>query len=584
MRGRNRFFPLIDFFSGNPTRLSSWVLIFFLTAFSGCARLSPGPSQTDIWRSTEREPVWIRHDLPPGDGFVYLKASASSRTNRGDAREKARGSLADMLVGRFVSEGFHFTDRSRRSFYRRLLGDIASDHGPLRVVDSWETKTLPNPANPFLVERHAWILVRAPADFVSSLGKELQTVDRERFRRIRSRHRKIYREMKKEDGTEPLLLLAENRRAFRSIHSRKSLSRDNLRQFDRYVKSEYALWSEFAGSATVRSVHFGRRHPMRIPLPLERPTLFLLEARFKMAKRRYPLQNFDPRLSLSPVLSLLPFPPPPILWRGKDVSSSPYRLLSLYWSADLGWYDRYKEKNRLVYRCLPTSLSGTSQCHVYRWPLAGESSILHVRFKPVKKDEGNLLKQDVAKKVHGRFPVRFPGPRGRHPLMVLVQPESSGRPNGPRLAARIRFLDLLKNDLSGKGFLIVPSGGQSVADASSSIKLHQPFRLTIRWRFPKGLSKSLGGSSFVVRQIVWNASVSDPRGIMLWNARGNLSGAGVGEEEALNEAMNGLRKTLAEKLSRLLWVRPAELPDDRFVVMRMSLLDGRAYCGEEESP
>jgi hypothetical protein len=71
---------------------------------------------------------------------------------------------------------------------------------------------------------------------------------------------------------------------------------------------------------------------------------------------------------------------------------------------------------------------------------------------------------------------------------------------------------------------------------------------------------------------------------MLWNARGNLSGAGLGEEEALNEAMNGLRKTLAEKLSRLLWVRPAEMPDDRFVVMRMSLLDGRAYCGEEESP
>ena len=100
----------------------------------------------------------------------------------------------------------------------------------------------------------------------------------------------------------------------------------------------------------------------------------------------------------------------------------------------------------------------------------------------------------------------------------------------------------------------------------------------------KRVSKTLGGTSFTLSQIEWSAAVSDVRGEILWRSRGSLSGTGIGEKEAIGEALSELRKSLVKTLSRLLWVRPAERPDDRFAVMRMSLLDGRAYCGEEDSP
>lgn len=582
MRGRNRIFHLSDLFPRSRI-CCPWIVLFLFLVVSGCAHFSTGSSASDIWRSTSREPVWIRHDLPPQNGFVYLKSSATSRTSLADARNKAKGALADMLVGRFLSMGFHFTDRSRESYRQRILESIALQEKSLSVVDSWETKTLPDPRNPFLIERHAWILVRAASDYVESFRQKLETSDRERFDRIRRRHREIYQRLRGNDGTKILLLLARNRRAFRSIHALKTLSPDDRKRFDRYLKNEFVLWDQFMGSATVRSLDFGRR-PLRISSPFEGPTVFSLDAAFRMAGREYPLQNFKPVMFLQPVLSLLPFPPPPILWRGTDVSSSPYRLLSLYWSADLGWYDRYKEKNRLVYHCTPTSAYGKSLCQVRRWPLPVKSAILKVGLEPLKKDGESPLRKYVAEKVHGRFPVWFPGPRGSHPLEVQVLRDSGEPLNGARVEGQIRFVRDLERDLSSDGFWVVHSDTGPKSRGPAFRHSHQRFRLILHWSFLGERSKKLGATSLVIRQIVWNASVSNFRGETLWGTRGKVSGAGVGPTEAMNEALAGLRKTVAKKLSALLWRRPTELPDDRFSVMRMSLLDGRSFCGEDESP
>ena len=582
MRGRIRFLPLIDLFAENSRRFF-WSLILFLTFFSGCAHLSPTSSSSYIWRSTKREPVWIRHDLPPRSGFVYLRSTATSRTSLAEARAQARENLADALVKRFVSEKFHFTKASREKLKKHILDDLQLT-GPLVVVDSWETKTLPHSENPFLIQRSVWILVRAPSGYVPALRRELKEADRERFRRIRVRHQNIERALRQKDGTTILLLLAENRRGFRSIHAKSSLSADDQRRFARYLKAEDTLWSAFRGSSVLRSLQTAG-HSVKIYLPLRRPTSFLLYAGFKISKKDYPLTGFLPQMSLSPVLPLLPFPPPPLYWRGSDVSASPYRVLSLYWSADLGWYDRYRDSDRLVYHCTRTSFSGMSRCQVDRWPLAGETSSLELRLDfPKNGPEGNLL-QKAAEKVRGKIPVRFPGSRGSHPLFVRIRGGASEE-IGPKslVSGQREFGEPFKEDLVQKGFLVFPGSGRAGEKQSLFLKTHRPFTLDVRWKSSKRLSKTLGGTLFVLDRIDWAASVSGPPGAILWAGQGHVFGTGVGKGEATVEALKELRRSLVNTLSRLLWVRPAERPDDRFIVMRLSLLDGRAYCGEEESP
>ena len=582
MRGRIRFLSLIDLFP-EISRKFSWSLILFLIFFSGCAHLSTGSASSDIWRSTKREPVWIRHDLPPRSGFLYLRSAASSRTSLAEARKQARKNLADALVNRFVSEKIHFTKASREKLEKHILDDLQLT-GPLVVVDSWETKTLPHPENPFLIQRNVWILVRVPAGYVPALRREFETADRSRFRRIRVRHQNIERALRKKDGTTILFLLAQNRRGFRSIHAWSSLPVDDQKRLAHYLKVEDALWREFRASSVLRSLQ-SAGHSVKIYLPLRRPTILFLYAGFKISGKEYPLTGFLPRMFLSPALPMLPFPPPPVYWRGSDVSDSPYRVLSLYWSADLGWYDRYRDFNRLVYHCLRTSFSGVSQCQVDRWPLAGEVSSLNLRLDYPKNGKERNLLQKAAEKVRGRIPVRFPGPRGSHPLFVRLR-EGSSDETGHRalVAGKREFAEHLREDLVQKGFLVFPGSGKAGERQSSFLKTHRPFFLEVRWKSSRRLLKTLGGTPFVLEQFDWSASVSDNRGIRLWSRRGIVTGTGVGEKEATSEALHELRRSLSGTLSRLLWVRPAERPDDRFIVMRLSLLDGRAYCGEEKSP
>lgn len=564
--------------------LALLALVLFL---DGCARLETASGPHAVWQSAPREPVWVRHALPPAKGNVYLVASAKSRASRREALGKARAKLAETLVTRLEEAGFHFTPASRGTLLEEFRGEMSNRKGPLVLEDFWEYETQPDGRNPFLLERHAWILVRAPVDFLRKVKERLGARDRWRFRRIRNRHLRLLRLLKKEDGTPALLLLAKNRHSFQEIHSLASLPQGDRNRYARILKEEYGLWSQFLGSSSVHSP-FTEGHPLRVTNATGERTTFSLDARFRDNVRSHAISGFVPVLSLRPVLPLLPFPPPPILWRGDGVKNSPYRALSLYWSADLGWYGQYRIKNRLLYRCSRTAGDGESRCYVDRWPASGKRSLVHVGLAPGGNISDAMVARVIANKVHDRFPVLFPGPRGTHrlDLFVSMDPPFHGKKRGPE--ENTDFLKKFLSDLSREGFLVRAAENQHVPVNRNTFQKHRndssEALLLLHWHPLGSRSRMMGDNTLVVRKIGWNAEVRDGGGNVLWGAAGKLSGAGLSDKEALGEALDLLGKKVSGALSRLLWVRPMEAPDDRFMVMRASLLDSRAFCREDVSP
>ncbi|MHB1925788.1 MAG: hypothetical protein ACYCRD_00765 [Leptospirillum sp.] len=565
-------------------RTAFWFLVLIL---DGCAHIETDSGPTAVWQSAPQEPVWVHHALPPSRGNVYLVAQAKSRAGRPEALEKAREKLAESLVKRLEASGLHFTAGTRRTLLERFRGDTSRRNGPLVLVDSWEYETQPDTRNPFLLERHAWILVRAPVNFLRNVEEELGARDRQRFRRIRNRHLRLLGYLKQEDGTPSLILLAKNRRSFREIHAIASFSQKDRERYFLILKEEYGLWNQFLGSSSIRS-SYNVDHPLKVTDTTGRKTTFSLYARFRDNFRSHGISGFVPVLSLRPVLPLLPFPPPPILWRGGGVGNTPYRALSLYWSGDLGWYGQYRVKNRLLYRCSRTSGDGKGQCRVDRWPASGNTSLVHVGLVPGDDKTDSTVARDIANKVHGRFPAEFPGPRETHRLKISVSVDPSFHGNSLGLQEEADFLKNFASDLSREGFVVRLPGNQGkVRRRISPREIGGAFseaELRLHWHPLDARSRILGGNNLVVRRIGWGAEVRDAGNHVLWGASGELSGAGVGRKEALEEAMDMLGKNVSRTLSRLLWVRPGEEPDDRFMVMRAPLLDGRAYCVEDLSP
>lgn len=560
-----------------------WLLVLIL---DGCAHIETDSGPTAVWQSAPQEPVWVHHALPPSRGNVYLVARAKSRAGRPETLAKARETLAESLVKRLEASGLHFTAGSRRTLLERFRGEISRRKGPLVLVDSWEYETQPDTRNPFLLERHAWVLVRAPVNFLRNIKEELGSMDRQRFRRIRNRHLRLLAYLKQEDGTPSLILLAKNRRSFREIHAIASLSREDRKRYFLILKEEYGLWNQFLGSSSIRS-SYNMDHPLKVTDATGSKTSFSLDARFRDNLRSHGISGFVPVLFLRPVLPLLPFPPPPILWRGGGVENTPYRALSLYWSGDLGWYGQYREKNRLLYRCSRTSGDGEGQCRVDRWPASGKTSLVHVGLVPGDDKTDSKVAWDLAKKVHGRFPVEFPGPRETHRLKISVSVDTSFHGNSLGLREEADFLKNFASDLSREGFVVRLPGNRGKVLRRISREIGGAFseaELRLHWHPLDSRSRILGGNKLVVRRIGWRAEVRDAGNHVLWGASGELSGAGVGGKEALEEALDMLGKNVSRTLSRLLWVRPGEEPDDRFMVMRAPLLDGRAYCVEDLSP
>jgi len=194
---------------------------------------------------------------------------------------------------------------------------------------------------------------------------------------------------------------------------------------------------------------------------------------------------------------------------------------------------------------------------------------------------------DIANKVHDRFPVVFPGPRETHRLKISISMDPSFHGNSLGSQEEADFLKHFASDLSRAGFVVRLPGNRGkvlrrisreIGGASSEAELR------LHWHPLDSRSRILGGNKLVVRRIGWRAEVRDGGNHVLWGASGELSGAGVGGKEALEEALDMLGKNVSRTLSRLLWVRPGEEPDDRFMVMRAPLLDGRAYCVEDLSP
>lgn len=565
-------------------RTAFWLLVLIL---DGCAHIETDSGPPSVWQSAPQEPVWVHHSLPPSRGNVFLVAQARSRASRQDALEKARTTLAESLVRHLEASGLHFTAGTRRTLLDRFRGEISRRNRPLVLVDSWEYETQPDSRNPFLLERHAWILVRAPAAFLPKVEEKLRSMDRQRFSRIRNRHLRLLRYLKQEDGTPSLILLARNRHSFREIHAIASLSREDRERYARILKEEYGLWSQFLGSASIRS-SFDSDHPLRVMDATGKETSFSLDARFRDNVRSHGIAGFAPILSLRPVLPLLPFPPPPIQWRGGSVEKSPYRALSLYWSGDLGWYGQYRAKNRLLYRCSRTSGDGESRCRVDHWPASGRTSMVHVGLAPGDKKTDSKVAGDIANKVHDRFPVVFPGPRETHRLKISVFMDPSLHGNGFASQEEADFLKNFASDLFREGFVVRLPGKQGkivqrISSRETSASFSQA-ELRLHWHLLDSRSRILGGNNLVVRRIGWRAEVREAGNHVLWGASGELSGAGVGGKEALEEGLDMLGKKVSRALSRLLWVRPGEEPDDRFMVMRIPLLDGRAYCAEDLSP
>ena len=270
------------------------------------------------------------------------------------------------------------------------------------------------------------------------------------------------------------------------------------------------------------------------------------------------------------------------------MEKSPYRALSLYWSGDLGWYGQYRAKNRLLYRCSRTSGDGESRCRVDHWPASGRTSMVHVGLAPGDKKTDSKVAGDIANKVHDRFPVVFPGPRETHRLKISVFMDPSLHGNGFASQEEADFLKNFASDLFREGFVVRLPGKQGkivqrISSRETSASFSQA-ELRLHWHLLDSRSRILGGNNLVVRRIGWRAEVREAGNHVLWGASGELSGAGVGGKEALEEGLDMLGKKVSRALSRLLWVRPGEEPDDRFMVMRIPLLDGRAYCAEDLSP
>ncbi|MHB1606499.1 MAG: hypothetical protein ACYCTV_08945 [Leptospirales bacterium] len=575
-------------FSGLPS-----VRLFFLICFerlqrtffslaclfmlAGCASLSTSTAQDHIWQSDPREPVWVYHSLPPVNGNIFVVQSGISFNGVRNARKIAVRKVAGFLLDRLKSFGMKFTDAGERRLRRRFETEIEQNRRSLALKDHWEYKRLPNSDNPFRVESHAWVLVGVSVHFLTRLRHELMIQDRERFRRIQTRHSRTLRLLKRFDGTSALLLLSHNFQSFQKIHSERSFSGSGLRMFVKVYRNEASLWGQFLETIHIRS-EYSESSPLNVPLHPFHPFSFPVRVGFKISGIWHSLSGFRPVLFLEPLPEKFPFPPVPIYQRKEHGFSMPYREAFLWWTGDLVRYEESEGKNVLVSSCTLTSKNGVSMCHVARLPDVLPGSKFRIVFYPGGKVPFSPKLDRAMRRVPGHFPIRFQGRRESHVLELRVVGRSMGIARGSN---ERDFRKSLGQLLSLKGFQVRPKGHVQ-KNRQKGLPVNQPDVLTVRI-FPEKIRRStIHSATIVLTKVPYDASVRNPMGELLWEKKGEMEGVGMGFPEARKDALDGLKTSVSRWLDADLWpIFGKKNGDDFFWTMRKSLLDGQAVCEKE---
>ncbi len=573
--------------SGSHVR-NALILVGFVLVLSGCARIVQEDSQNRIWQSSPREPVWVQHALPPSQGSVFLVGSGSSVNGRRSAREKAIRMVADSLVRTLTSSGIRFTERERGKLLDRLVQDLDREKkGPLFVKDEWKFEYLPDPDDPFHIEYRAWILADVSVHFLDGVRHELMREDQERFRRIKRRHRQIVRLLEQFDGTGALLLLSRNRRTFSRIHFDHSFTKRSFNEFVLLYRNEASLWGQFL--ETVEIQHVGRNSlPIRVPLYPFRPFQFPLKIKFRIAGVWHGLSGFRPVFSLEPLPEKLPFPPVPIYRRNNEASPTPITGAMLWWAGDLGRYAWSQKKNILVSDCSVSSAGGISTCRITRVPDVFTKGFFKIVLAPGSSVESDLDLNRVVGRITGRIPLKFLHRRANHPLDIRVDRNVSEALKG-KLGTGFRRS--LEDNLAMKEFILSrpPGSGPALPKRHDQKVLHSAFQsrpvsvLTIRLFRERIRSASIPSAMIVVLWIPYRVDVRDSMGHVLWERIGEAKGSGIGIAEARGDALDGLEKSIPDKLDKLLWPLSVGEQWDFFWSTRTSLLNGLVFCQDESS-
>ena len=542
--------------------------VFFVLA--GCARIVSQGSQGRIWQSDPREPVWVTHSLPPAKGAIFLAGSGTSAKGRRFARKEAIRKLADSLLRTLESSGMNFTAPAREKLLARFEQSLdRKKTGPLVVEDRWEYKILPNPDDPFHVECHAWVLARVSVHFLNDVRHGLTVEDRERFRRIGERHRRIIRLLERSDGTKALLLLSRNRRSFSRIHSEHSFSKASLRRFVMLYRNEASLWGQFLETVEIRSGSSSSL-PIRVSLHPFRSFSFPVRIRFRISGVWHALSGFRPGLSLEPLPEKLPFPPVPIYRRTGNVRHMPFRSAILWWAGDLGRYGQAERKNILASSCTVSSSDGVSVCHVRSVPEVLPDSSFRIVLEPAATENSARELTRVIERVPGHIPLHFLGRRATHVLDLRVIANFAGIPGKNTLSA---FKTTLEKNLARDRFRIVRTASSPGLANVLGISLFRAKTMSLR----------VPSATIVVLTVPYRADVRDPSGNFLWERKGEARGAGFGVSEAWKDALSSLERSIPQRLDQLLWPISRGRSTDFFWSIRIPLLDGRAFCQEESS-
>ncbi|MHB1286240.1 MAG: hypothetical protein ACYCYP_06720 [Leptospirales bacterium] len=563
------------------------ILLGFVLVLSGCARIIQEKSQNRIWQSAPREPVWVHHALPPSQGSVFLVGSGRSESGRRSAREKAIGMLADSLVRTLESSGMRFTMRERAKLLGRFVEDLdRGKKGPLFIKDEWKYEYLPNSDDPFHVESRAWILADVSVRFLDGVRHELMSQDRERFRQIRMRHRKIVKLLGQFDGTEALLLLARNLRTFSRIHFENSFPKSSLGEFVLLYRNEASLWGQFLETVEIRPVARDFL-PIQVSLYPFRPFRFPLKIKFRIAGVWHGLSGFRPMLFLEPLPEKLPFPPVPIYKRSNDVSRTPFTASMFWWAGDLGRYVKSQKYNILVSDCSVSSAGGISTCRITRVPDVSTKGFFKIVLVPGSSGGSDPDLDRVVGRISGRIPLKFLHRRANHPLDLRVEIQVPGALKGK---VGDVFRRTLEKNLLLKEFIM----SRTSAGADSPKRLDQKVLrsalhprpvsvLTIRLFRERIRSVSIPSAMIVVLWIPYQVDVRDALGHILWQRKGEAKGTGIGIAEARVDALDGLEKDIPDKLDKLLWPLSIGKNWDFFWSTRTSLLNGLAFCQDESS-
>ncbi len=540
-------------------------------AFSACAHLaSPVPSDR-IWQSDPREPVWVRHPPGPSSSFFYLVREGVSAGGDLQAAKSAEKRVAVFLAERFRTFQVRLSAAERERLILGWMHGMKAKKGPLLVIDRWGYAKKTDPDNPFFLESHVWVLVKVPADLIPSLRKRYSVQDRTLLRRIDRTHVRLNAAIARKNGFSVLVFLAQNRAAFRRIHSFRSFSGGESRLMNDIYLGESDLRAQFLATVNVAPIP-----SVPIPIPIRtgpfRAFNLPLSATFSTGKGPVPLSHVRPVLEIRPRPDHDPFPPIPLYQRGQGgVRKIPIRWTAIVWTSDLERFQRELARRKLLYDCPETDRRGMTVCRIRQVPNFTSGSRIDMGLEAGSDESrpytGSLNK--ILSRVRSRVAILQEDSRYLHRLRIRVQAQ------GIHMAASVK--KTLERALVKKGYLLAsaddPGGLDGLRTATLFVRLSSSSR---EHTLP-------GGTVVVEMRIRYKASVLGQEETLLWDSRGSVTDVGFDAEEAFREAADSLSGRISNALAPDLWPRP-ERPDlSRYRTLRYSILDGLALCSGEPS-